>query len=215
MLALVLLIWSSVLPVAWIFAIYVLYSVSITMFIVAGGALLPLVVARADLTRANILLRVTPSLMLVLSGGFIAERQTGLNNQSEFLIVAVLFFVSAAVFGRIGGLRSVAGADVPRHGEGLLRRFLTGLGYLFRHRELIQAFAIRMTLYVGVGGQVLLSIYSEEFFELGESGTGLLYMARGLGMLMGGFGLAQLVLSKACAAPMLSVLDWLSSASAI
>ena len=195
-LALVLLIWSSVLPVAWIFAIYVLYSVSITMFIVAGGALLPLVVARADLTRANILLRVTPSLMLVLSGGFIAERQTGLNNQSEFLIVAVLFFVSAAVFGRIGGLRSVAGADVPRHGEGLLRRFLTGLGYLFRHRELIQAFAIRMTLYVGVGGQVLLSIYSEEFFELGESGTGLLYMARGLGMLMGGFGLAQLVLSK-------------------
>ena len=67
---------------------------------------------------------------------------------------------------------------------------------MFRHRELARIFAIRLTIYVGVGGQVLLTIYSEEFFKLGESGTGLLYMARGLGMLIGGLGLVQLMLAK-------------------
>jgi hypothetical protein len=42
----------------------VLYSVSTTMFIIAEGAILPLVVARADLMRANVLLRISPCLML-------------------------------------------------------------------------------------------------------------------------------------------------------
>jgi hypothetical protein len=31
-----------------------------------------------------------------------------------------------------------------------------------------------MAPYVGVGGQVLLSVYSEEFFKIGEGCTGLL-----------------------------------------
>lgn len=196
-LALVLLFWLSKLPIGWFFVVYVVYSASIALFIMSGPALLPLVVSTADLTRANCLLLATPSMMLVLSGASVsAQSLIGLDPQSEFLVVAMLFFASAAVFSRIGDLRSVAEAKESRRGEGLLRNFLAGLSYLFRHRELAQLFAVRMSIYVGVGGQVLLSIYSEEFFGLGESGTGLLYMARGLGMLIGGFGLAQLVLAK-------------------
>ena len=194
-LALVLLFGSSTLPVAWIVVIYVLYSVSTTMFIIAEGAILPLIVARADLMRANVLLRISPCLMLVISAAVIAEREIGVVRQDEFLVVVVLFLLSAAVFSGIRGLRS-AEVHKPRQGEGLLREFLAGMGYLFRHRELAQVFAIRMALYVGVGGQVLLSIYSEEFFKIGDSGTGLLYMARGLGLLIGGFALAPLLLSK-------------------
>ena len=177
-LTVVLLFWSSALPVAWVIFIYILYSVSITMFIIAEGALLPLVVARADLMRANILLRISPCLMLVISAALIAEREIGINHEDEFLVVAVLFLASAAVFSRIRGLRCAEGA-VPRHGEGLVREFTAGLRYLYRHRELAQVFAIRMALYVGVGGQVLLSVYAEEFFKLGDSGTGQLYLARG------------------------------------
>jgi Na+/melibiose symporter-like transporter len=194
-LALVLLFWSSTLPVVWIIVVYVLYSVSTTIFIIAEGALLPLVVARADLMRANVLLRISPCLMLVMSAAFIAEREIGVNRQDEFLVVILLFLASAAVFSKIRGLHS-AEVDVPRHGDGLFREFIAGLGYLFRHRELAQVFAIRMALYVGVGGQVLLSVYAEEFFKLGDSGTGLLYMARGLGLLIGSFALAPLALGK-------------------
>ena len=193
-LTVVLLFWSSALPVAWVIFIYILYSVSITMFIIAEGALLPLVVARADLMRANILLRISPCLMLVISAALIAEREIGINHEDEFLVVAVLFLASAAVFSRIRGLRCAEGA-VPRHGEGLVREFTAGLRYLYRHRELAQVFAIGWP-HVGVGGQVLLSVYAEEFFKLGDSGTGQLYLARGLGLLIGTFGLAPLLLSK-------------------
>jgi Na+/melibiose symporter-like transporter len=194
-LTMMLLFWSSALPVGWIIVIYTLSSISTTMFIIGEGALLPLVVARADLMRANILLRISPCLMLVLSAGFVAEREIGINHQDEFLLVAVLFLASAAVFSRIRRLRW-AETDVSSRGEGLLREFLGGMGYLFRHRELAQVFAMRMALYVGVGGQVLLSVYSEEFYKLGDSGTGILYMARGLGLLIGSFALAPLVVSK-------------------
>jgi len=196
-LALVLPFCSSTLPIACFFAIYVLYSASITMFVIAGLTLLPLVVTRADLTRANCLLLATPSTMMVLSGAsFIAQPLAGLNQQGEFVVVATLFFASAAVFSRISRLRSGADTKAPHHGVDVLRGFLAGLSYLFRHRELAQVFAIRMAFYIGVGGQVLLTLYSEEFFDHGESGTGLLYMARGLAMLIGGFGLAQLVMTK-------------------
>jgi hypothetical protein len=130
-----------------------------------------------------------------MSAAVIAEREIGIVRQDEFLVVVVLFLLSAAVFSRICGLRS-ADVEEPRQGQGLLREFLAGLGYLFRHRELAQVFAMRMAHYVGVGGQVLLSVYSEEFFKIGDGGTGLLYMARGLGLLIGGFALAPLVLSK-------------------
>jgi MFS family permease len=194
-LALVLLFWADVLPVFWIVVIYVLYSIATTMFIIAEGAMLPLVVARADLMRANVLLRISPCLMLVMSAAVIAEREMGVIHSDEFLVVVVLFLLSAAVFSRIRGFRP-AHVDEPRRGEGLLREFLTGMGYLFRHRQLAQVFAMRMALYVGVGGQVLLSVYAEEFFKVGDSGTGLFYLARGLGLLIGGFALAPLVLSK-------------------
>jgi Na+/melibiose symporter-like transporter len=194
-LTMMLLFWSSALPVGWIVVIYTLSSVSTTMFIIGEGALLPLVVARADLMRANILLRISPCLMLVISAGFVAEREIGVQHQDEFLLVTVLFLASAAVFSRIGRLRW-AEVDVRREGDGLFREFLAGMGYLFGHRELAQVFIIRMALYVGVGGQVLLSVYSEEFFKMGDSGTGLLYMARGLGLLIGSFALAPLVVSR-------------------
>lgn len=195
-LALVLLFGAPGLPVAAIFAVYVLYSTSITMFIIASGAFLPSVVTREDLTRANVLLRVTPSVMLVVSGAFLADRQTGLENRAEFLIVALTFFSSALLFAGIRDARRPVGDFEGVRARGPVRRFVEGLRYLLHHRELALAFALRMALYVGVGGQVLLSIFAEDVFERGESGTALLYTARGLGMLVGGFGLAQLVLSR-------------------
>jgi len=191
-LALVLMFWATALPVFWVVVIYVFYSVSTTMFIISEGTVLPLIVARADLMHANVLLRVSPCVMLVMSAAFIAERKIGSAPTDEFLIIAALFVVSAAVFSRIPALR---GDDLPRS-DGLFREFLSGMGYLVRHRELAQAFAIRMALYIGVGAQALLSMYSEEFFKVGDSATGTLYVARGLGLLIGGFALAPLVLSR-------------------
>ena len=144
-LALVLLFWSSTLPVAWIVVIYVLYSVSTTMFIVAEGAIC-CHRRGADLMRTSVLLRISPCLMPVISAAVIAEREIGVVRQDEFLVVVVLFLLSAAVFSGIRGLRS-AEVDKPRQGEGLLREFLAGMGYLFRHRELAQVFAMRMAFY--------------------------------------------------------------------
>lgn len=195
-LALVFLIWAPSLPALWIVFFYIFYSLSITLFIIAGGALLPSVVPREDLTQANILVRITPSLMLVMSGGYLASPDISMDGHGEMLVVAILFFSSAAIFSRIDNLRAGSNTKTAESTSELLARFLEGMRYLFGHRALARAFAIRMTLYVGVGGQVLLSIYGEDVFDLGERGTGLLYMARGLGMLLGGFWLLQFVLSK-------------------
>lgn len=193
-LALVLPFWSSIFPIAWFFAFYVLYSASITMFIIAGLTLLPLLVGTADLARANRLLLATPSMMMVLSGAsFMAQSRIEFNRHGEFLVVAALFFASAIFFSRVRELPSGGHNSPARTGEDALRSFCAGLRYLFRHRDLAQVFVIRMALYIGVGGQVLLALYSEEFFGHGVSGTGLLYVARGLAMLLGAFGLAQLV----------------------
>ncbi len=197
LLALVLPLGASILPIAWFFAVYVVYSASIAMFIIAGLTLLPMVVARADLARANCLLLATPSMMMVLSGAsFMLQSAPGPGMHAEFLIVATLFFVSAAVFSRIRGLSADGDAADTRPGNNMLRTFIVGLRYLFRHRELAHVFAVRLSLYIGVGGQVLLALYSEELFGFGDSGTGLLYLARGLAILLGAFGLTQLVLRR-------------------
>ncbi|MFY1620956.1 MFS transporter, partial [Micromonospora sp. WMMD736] len=196
-LALVLLVWSSTLPVGWFFAIYLLYSASITTFIVANMALLPQVVEPVHLTRANVFLMAIPSLMLVCSGAiFIGQPLGNLHQPGEMLLVAVLFCASAIVFGRIGRLRTGSDRTRQHSCQGLLGDFLTGLGYLVRDRPLAWVFVIRMAIYLGVGAQVLLALYSEEVFGLGEAGIGLLYLARGVGLLIGGAGLAQLLLTK-------------------
>ena len=193
-LALVLLFWSSSLPVAAIVAVYVVYSSSTTMFVIAEAAVLPLIVEHADLMRANVLLRISPCLMLVMSAAFIADREIGVVHTDEFLVIAVLFLASAAVFSRIPPVR--ASHVNAEGGEGLFRDFFSGMCYLVRHRELAGVFTIRLALYFGVGAQVLLTIYSHEFFRVGDGGTGVLYLARGLGLLIGGFALAPLALSR-------------------
>lgn len=196
-LALVMASCLAALPVAWLFALFILYSASVTTFVIASSALLPMVVGQADLSRANCLIQATPCVMLVLSGAAVsADGLTGLGAQGELVVVAATFFASAAVLGKTGSLRSLPQAGASRESGDWFQSFIGGMCYLFRNRELARVFAIRMTIYVGVGGQVLLSIFSEEFFKLGESGTGLLYMARGLGMLVGGLGLVHLVLAK-------------------
>ena len=168
-LALVMTSCLAALPVAWLFALFILYSASVTMFVIASSALLPMVVAQADLSRANCLIQATPCVMLVLSGAAVsADGLTGLGAQGDLVVVAATFSASAAVLGKTGSLRSLPQAGASRQSGDWFQSFIGGLCYLFRNRELARVFAIRMTIYVGVGGQVLLSIFSEEFFKLGE-----------------------------------------------
>lgn len=194
-LAVVLLFWAAALPATCVVAVYVLYSISTTMFIISEGAVLPLIVGQSDLMRANVLLRISPCVMLVMSAAFIANREVGAAPTDEFGAIVVLFLISAAVFSRIPALHG-RDNDAAQQGDGLFREFFAGMGYLVRHRDLAQVFVVRMALYVGVGAQALLSMYAETLFKLGESGTSLLYMARGTGLLIGGFALAPLALSK-------------------
>ncbi|MDA7948086.1 MAG: MFS transporter [Hyphomicrobiaceae bacterium] len=176
--------WSTGSPWA-VFGVNMLFSTSVVFFIVGSGVILPKVVGFADLHRANILTNLAPSAMMIAGGVFIVFSGNAPPASTLFFVVAGGFVLSALAFWRVRLAdepeQSDATPEDPHDGHGLRH----GIAHLLQNTMLLRAFLLRLTIYIGAGAQVLLTIFAEDVFEWGRAGIGLLVAARGLGIFVG------------------------------
>ena len=159
------------------------FSVS-TFFEPARAAIVPRLVAEAELLDANTLSSITWSAMLTL-GGAIGGLTAALFGVQAALVIDSLSFVASAllVFGIRGGARP---AGVHAGGSGW-SNFVAGLAYVRQNPDVGL-----VTLVKGMGQvgsfDIVAALYAEKVFRVGQEGAttlGLMFAAFGLGAVAG------------------------------
>lgn len=178
----VLLLMVPGLSVWHMFSINILSSICFTFFIAGSGAFLPSVVGSTQLFKANVISNFTPSAMMVGSGVYLAFGTRTNGEEGLFLFVAALYGASALL---VAFVPTIFSSHVGKQLPNVWRSCIDGLRYLIQDRRVLLIFAMRMTMYIGVGGTVLLSIFAETLLQTGESGIGYFYLARGIGLIAG------------------------------
>lgn len=173
--------------------LWIIYVATISQFVFsaifepARSALLPALLPRDQLIKANTLSNVTWSVMLAI-GAMIGGVITALFGTTTALIVdATSFGVSALILMTVHVNPNVvqpthsAAAPVTKTG------FRDGLAYARRHPQIAVVLLVKFGLSVG-NVDTLMIAYGTALFVVGENGTGslgLFYAAFGLGALLG------------------------------
>lgn len=170
--------------------LWVIYVLTIFQFIMssmfepAQGAIMPALVKRVDLVKANTISSITWSVMLAVGaiiGGIVAQI---LGTQVSLIVGASTFGLASLLLARI---------DVPplqriaQHKNKSDGSILEGLRFVRRHPN------IGAALMVKAGGSIgnmdtLMTLYATQIFIIGSGGQlslGILYSAFGLGAFLG------------------------------
>lgn len=155
-------------------------------FTPASSAALPNLVQPEDLAKANLLVESTWGTMAAVGaflGGLISD---WLGRDIAFLIDAVSFLVAALLLSRIKGPVRQAGEPPPR--QRTFPALKEAALYAARHRPVAALLSTKAGFGLfGAGGVVLLPILALIEFQAGDSGSGVLWGARGLGVVIGPF----------------------------
>lgn len=177
----------------WIaFVVVALLAFSAAFFEPTVTASLPNLVDEADLPTANALIGSAWGTMVAVGaavGGVVAAT---LGRETTFFIYPFLFLASAwLVHGVRRSMREVGSIDaVELAPSGLagMRSTVTETWRLARTDRAIAAFLFTKTTFgIGSGMIAVLAITSDDLYGAGALGVGLLFMARGLGALIGPF----------------------------
>lgn len=155
----------------------------------ARSAILPSLVSRAELLPANSLASATWSVMLAIGaslGGLVAQ---AFGRDTAFVLNSASFLASAVFLAQIRmPARAPAGplATAAMGGNGAGLR--AGLAFLRTERRILGFVSIKGAWAMAGGVLLLLTVYGERVFRVGEGaagGIGILYAARGLGAGLG------------------------------
>ena len=153
------------------------------LFIPAKSSIMPQITVRRELGAANALSAGTWSVMLALGaalGGLVTEV---VGVETALFLDGLTFLVSAAFLLPLPPLAATRDDDEDERERG----FLAGVRYLWHNPFLIATIAIKPFMALSGGGIAMLPVFGTNVFP-GASGPtwmGLLYMARGLGALVG------------------------------
>ncbi len=160
----------------------VLMSVS-AFFHPAYAATIPNITTRRELVAANALGSASWAAMLAIGtalGGFVTA---WLGTTEAFLLDAASYVVSA------GCIMRVAIPSAPASSEGSptgWQAFLRGLRYMAARPYVLRLLSVKGCSVGLTGGMmILIALFAENIFEAGAIGMGTLFMARGLGALLG------------------------------
>jgi MFS family permease len=172
--------------------VWLVYAVSALKFTLtsffepAREAVIPDVVARAELVAANGISSLTWSVMLTggaALGGLVAGT---LGTDLAFVLDALSFLLSAAFTRGVPVRETHLKGRPPAHP---LQELREGLGYLLAHRDVAVYASSKALWSLGGGGVlVLLPLFGKRVFPLGQDGAlgmGVLYAARGIGAGLG------------------------------
>ncbi len=168
-----------------------LLSVASVFFVPARKALLPSLLAGADLGRANALDGIVFGAAGILGAGLGGVISAVLGHDLAFVLNALSFVLSAAV------LRGLDVEDRPRPADGgpspSLRESVRGGWSIVTHSPVVAALIAVGVSWGIVGGayRVLLPVYALDVFDSGQTGLGLLYATQGLAVVVGGWIVAE------------------------
>ncbi|PRX39617.1 MFS-type transporter involved in bile tolerance (Atg22 family) [Planifilum fimeticola] len=179
--------------------VWIIYAVTFAIAICnafhtpASNASVPLLVKEKHLLVANALDQTVLGSVLVVgsvSGGIISAAW---GTDIAFVLNACAFFTSALMTGKIvypppegeGRPRAVASSQEGKSAWREIAAFIAASRLL----RILLAFAILVPLADGILN-VLISVYAFQVFDMGNTGTGILYGALGTGLMLGG-ALAQ------------------------
>lgn len=155
-------------------------------FYPARSAVLPNIVARAELGAANALTSATWSIMLALGTAIGGVISGFFGVHTAFIIDALTFVISALFLWGIRYTPEQAEQPTALRISAFVGQYVDGLRYLGKHRDILNI-ALQKSwigLCFGGGFQVIQVILGEDVYQMGASGaisTGLLFAATGVG----------------------------------
>ena len=154
-------------------------------FYPASSAALPNLVDEEDLGPANALAGSLWGTMLALgaaAGGVVAAT---LGRDTAIVIDAASFAVSGALLAAIH--RPFSEERERTEHPGVVQATVETVRYARKDHRVLALLAVKAGFGLGAGVLVLISVFAEEEFHLGEIGIGILMAARGVGALIGPF----------------------------
>jgi predicted MFS family arabinose efflux permease len=181
-------------PVWLVYAVALLEASASQLFVAADGALLPTIVRRENLLRANSLLAVGTNTIRLLGppAGGVLFAMLGLT--ASAIVDSASFLLSAAL---IFGIRLPAaagqapeGGGVQRLGPALVRELAAGVRYVVRSRVFVALCLVLGTVMVAQGMlETLLVPFVVDVLHFAPPQYGVLAAAQGLGALAGALAL--------------------------
>ncbi len=153
----------------------------------AHAATIPNITTRRELMAANALTSASWAAMLALSAALGGAVAAVLGTGAAFVINAAGYVVSALCIGTVPlpALPTAAPSPTGRPQNGW-QDFWHGLRYMGSRPNVLRLLSVKAWS-AGVGGGllVLFALFAEGIFQAGALGMGTLYMARGLGAMLG------------------------------
>ncbi len=151
----------------------------------ASSAALPNLVDQEDLGPANAIAGSLWGTMLAVGaavGGLVAAT---LGRDTAIVIDAASFAVSGALIAAVH--RRFSEERERTEHPGVVRATVETVRYARKDHRVLALLAVKAGFGLGAGVLVLISVFAEEEFHLGEIGIGILMAARGVGALIGPF----------------------------
>ena len=190
--------------------IWLLYTLEILInstsafFMSSKAAILPGISRSShELVQANAMGQTTWGLMLSV-GGLLAGLVVSVYGfQTAFIINSVTYFVSAYFVRRIAIANPYGEANHSHRAKGFTASFRNtwldfrkGVSYILKDRFITALLLVKPGWAIGGGAILTLyTVFAKDVFKVGDEGIGILFMSRGIGVLLGSL-LGSLVLSR-------------------
>jgi MFS family permease len=154
------------------------------MFEPTTHAAIPNMVEAEDLPAANVLMGSAWGTMLAVGGALGGIVAATLGRDAAFMGDALSFALSGLL---IFGIRRRFAEEGTGERRSIRGAFADTVRYAKRDRRVFALLSVKAGFGLGGGIMALLSLVSLDEFETGDTGTGILLAARGLGALLGPF----------------------------
>ena len=149
----------------------------------AYAATIPNITTRRQLVAANALGSASWAAMLAIGTALGGLVTAWLGTTEAFLLDAASYLVSAVCIMRVAVPTT---ASAPEAGHNGWQAFRRGLRYMLARPYVLRLLSVKACS-VGLAGgiPILIALFAENLFKTGATGMGMLFMARGLGALIG------------------------------
>ncbi len=169
-----------------VFVLSSLISALQAVFEPTAMASIPNLVDREDLPAANVLAAATWGTMLTIGSALGGLVVTTLGREAAYVGDAASFLVSAVLVLQIR--RRFSERREPHHEHpGLLQAAREALRHARNDRRVLALLTVKGGFGLGAGVIALLPVLAFQVYQAGDSGTGILYAFRGIGIVAGPF----------------------------
>lgn len=166
--------WAA-LPVAVYYAVLLLLGASTSLQSPASSALLPMLVAKSQLQRANAI-RTTAFEMAAITGPAVAGVLLGATTPAVvYAIASGLVALAAVAYATLPEPRRSATPPAPG------ADFWVGLRFIFKSPLLLPALTLDMFAVLFAGALALLPVFAKDILHVGPEGLGILRAAPSVG----------------------------------